>query len=265
MEFLFRGNKLALVAVFAATFGAAQASEQIVGGTLVSEDDLVAASTVALMWEDVLVCSGTILDADLVLTAAHCLGLPTEVLFGPDSQSASAPRRKIVGQLAHPGFDITRYDQGPVSRGLDDVALVRIEGGLPAGARPAFLADAMTAFATGDSVVIAGYGASDGAEETGEGPLRQARVHVLDAGYDSSEFKIDAASGSGDCFGDSGGPAYAVAAPGAPIVVLGVDNWGEGDCNRFGVYARASFHRAWIEQASAELRARATQPLSEQR
>jgi hypothetical protein len=144
-----------------------------------------------------------------------------------------------------------------IPRGLDDIAVVRIEGGLPPGARPALLPDAATALATGESVVIAGYGADDGAEETGMGPLRRASVHVLDNEYDPSEFKIDAASGSGDCSGDSGGPAYALAAPGAPLVVLGVDNWGEGECNLFGVYARVSFHRSWIEQASTELRSAA--------
>src|SRR3954469_9997784 len=102
-------------------------SDRIVGGTPVAASDPIAASTVALAWDDVLVCSGTVLDADLVLTAAHCLGDAREVVFGTDALSPEAPRRKITAVLAHPGFDLSRYDEDPVPRHLNDIAVVRIE------------------------------------------------------------------------------------------------------------------------------------------
>jgi hypothetical protein len=246
---------LAALTFFVAAQLAAQASEDIVGGSPVPTGNPVEQSTAALVWEDVMVCSGVILDSDILLTAAHCLGEPKEVVFGIDAAASGATRRPITGALAHPGFDLASYDKDPIPANLDDIAVVRFDGGLPPGAMPALLAGSGSAFATGDLVTIAGFGVNDASSDTdsGIGRLRQARVAVLDASYSVSEFKIDATRGAGDCSGDSGGPAFADELT-APLTVLGIDNWGPGACSQFGVYARVSFHRAWIEQAILSLR-----------
>src|SRR5207248_2437090 len=109
--------------LFAAFASAGFADPGIVGGEFVAPDDPIAASTAALMWDDLLVCSAAVLDVDILVTAAHCLGLPREAVFGNDAGRADAPRRKIVGVREAPGWDLSRYDQDPVPRGLYDIAV----------------------------------------------------------------------------------------------------------------------------------------------
>jgi secreted trypsin-like serine protease len=230
----------------------AGASERIVGGTPVAPDDPIAAVTVALAWQDVVLCSGVLLDYDLVLTAAHCLSLADEVVFGTDAESESAPRRRILAKLAHPAFDAFRLEEDPMPRGLNDIALVRISSPLPLASRPAELLAASAPLENGEKVTIAGFGVDDAGALSGQGKLRKAEVRLLSNEYAASEFQIDASRGSGDCSGDSGGPAFVTRK--GRLVVAGVDNWGPGLCDEFGVYARVGHHREWIEEASRELR-----------
>jgi hypothetical protein len=221
-----------------------------VGGEIVGSQDAVSAVTVALIWEDIVICSATVLDIDTVLTAAHCLDLSDEVVFGRDVTDPAAPRRKITGRAAAPGWDPSVYDRDPLPPNLNDVAVVHFEGGLPDGYRPVRLADATMTVPS--ELIIAGFGVDDGKGDTGEGRLRKANVMTLDAGFSQTELKIDAAHGIGDCSGDSGGPAFTLSDSG--LVQVGIDNWGPGGCDQFGVYAKVAAHRDWIRQAIGDLR-----------
>jgi secreted trypsin-like serine protease len=237
------------------------ADDRIIGGDEVLADDPIAATTAALIFKSndqyYPGCTLSLLAADIAVTAAHCLG---------KAEMYVAFNRKIVTDDGHvdvPALRLGRVVAAQMHEGYrgpdtslkdrNDIALLRFEGGLPAGYAPAQLLSQRDRLQDGMPVVLAGYGVSD--DWTGDGPgiLRRADVILLDAEYSATEVQTDQHLGKGACRGDSGGPAFVKR--GASYYLFGVTNWGPGHCDQFGVYANINAYRDWLAQTVSQLRA----------
>jgi secreted trypsin-like serine protease len=218
------------------------ASDQIFGGENVKNEDPIAKMTVRLGDEGT--CTGSILDDDLIITAAHCTGLGT-VRFGLTEEQSEA--RKSVGCIRHPKFVPPK-----IQPNRWDIALIRITGGIPKGFKAAKVLPTDVRMNIGDGAVLAGYGQDDNQQT---GTLNKVSVtisHLED--YSPIEVVFDQTKGKGACYGDSGGPAFFN--HNGELHLIGVTNgpYDTNDCNGHGVYAKVPAHMEWLAKAAKKLR-----------
>jgi hypothetical protein len=200
-------------------------------------------------------CTGTALARDLVLTAGHCVApAATYRVFLPGITPPGLPLKSIV---VHPRYNPKDYASGRVTA---DVALLKIDGALPADIVPAAIA-APPAVAPGDRFVIAGYGSTAAGSDTGAGTARAA-VLVATGKPGSLQIRLvdpdtrGQRAGLGACTGDSGGPAFV--SNGGNYEVIGVVSWSTGPANSAGCggltgVTPLALHRAWIEETARKL------------
>lgn len=237
--------------------------EFIVGGQLVAEGDPVQSSTVALFDGEGL-CSGSLVSADLIVTAGHCVtknwrnmrvlfGLDVRAMLNPNSRGGA--EAQVVGALVNPGFhgDSGRVDQ-------DDIALVRFEGGLPQGYAPAALLPTGAQLQNGETVLLAGYGITEPQSAAGAGGtagvLRKVEVQILKANFGRTEVLLDQTHGTGACHGDSGGPAFAEVE--GRMFLWGVTSRGypsraPDDCAHDSVYTNIDAQLQFLHEAANQL------------
>lgn len=224
----------------------------IVGGAPVRGNDPIAKSIVALKAGGAL-CTGSIIDDDLIVTAAHCVDgavSKMSVVFGLSASDGKTAR--VVGKEVP-----AEYSGHATGRDQYDIALIRFEGPLPSGYRKAKLLSAGAELSNGDRVVLAGYGITDALAGTGSGELRKTAVKIKDAGFARTEVLLDQTEGTGACHGDSGGPAFVE--EGGALAVWGVTNRAypndaPDDCAHESVYTDIRAHSEWLGKAAARLR-----------
>ena len=202
-------------------------------------------------------CGGSVINANWVLTAQHCVtdGAPARVVAGITKVSASSTGQiRTVAQLVkYPGY--VDASQGK------DVALLRLSTPLDlSGANVKAIpivtaADASAGVAGVGSVVrVTGWGTLSSGGSSPDN-LMTVDVNVLSnssvqASYPQETITADqlgaAAPGKDSCQGDSGGPLTAL--KGSTRVLAGVVSWGYGcaDSRYPGLYARVSSFESWI-------------------
>ncbi len=140
-------------------------------------------------------CSGTMISANKVLTAAHCFeGVnAVDVVFG----IADGSLRKVsaLNWSSHPNFTRAPFEL------LNDVAVVNIGRDLPL---PSLAISASTTPSAGEIVSIFGYGLTSGSASDA-GVLRSGSMQVS-GNSETSITAVYQANRSSTCFGDSGGP-----------------------------------------------------------
>jgi secreted trypsin-like serine protease len=234
----------------------------IYGGEKVSAADSVNKSIVALYHtKEHYLCTGSILSNDLILTAAHCVsGDMTKmvVIFAPKAIEngelvKGIPVRHVLKGLHHPRFEPDHIKAVM----MDDIGLIRFEGGLPAGYEPAtVLVNYKAHIHNGSAVEMAGYGISNYLFKSGAGQLRKVTLTVADANYSEAETSIDQGVRKGICSGDSGGPAYLQAD--GKYLLWGVTSRGAGlfsvaPCIFSSVYTRVDYYWSWLQTAAKEM------------
>lgn len=176
----------------------------VVGGASLDSSDLSggAFSSLALVRLAGGTCSGALVAADLVLTAAHC--------EAPVSVQVAGSEHAVVQVHVAPGFDAD-------PTGSDhDLALLRLDGTVPAV--PLSFATAGGEVDLGSPVTFAGFGTagSPDAAAVGFGEVVGLRTRSFDVAGESSA-----------CEGDSGGPVL------ADGLIVGVVSAGQGGVGCF--------------------------------
>ncbi len=238
---------------------AAGLATPVVGGRLARPGEWP--DVVAVLGEDGSLCSGTLLGADLVLTAAHCIeGHPQEVIVGAvDLAEPGGQRRDVKWSRAYPAWQ-TSFDVG----------IVMLEN--PVSVHPRAVAEGCTTtddLARGDIVQLVGFGQTTATASDDNTRLHVAALRITDptcthdAACEPSIAPggelVAGGDGTDACFGDSGGPLYIPTATGPALI--GVVSRGlilsETPCGDGGVFVRADRVVRWIESESGRTLRRA--------
>ncbi len=221
------------------------------------------------------VCTATLIDTDVVLTAAHCFAfyqdedaeedLTWMVSFAGDVKGFGQgslempPRTYGVGSIvSHPGFELLPQGYAPHELGaLDDLALVFLNREV-VGISPAKVIspELLSALHGGNPVLIAGYGertpsgtaALEGERYFGPSYLHEVGDFELRVGRVGPGGEGPPQGGLAEkCYGDSGGPSFLWTAEGFRLVgVTSRGDDGDQGCERAGVDTRVDAYGEWI-------------------
>jgi len=207
-------------------------------------------------------CGGTLIQPDIVVTAAHCVfdGNPGYIVAG--AHDANRPDRNSE-QSSRPAKVVYHEQYDPDST-INDIAIIKLATPFKftSTVSPACLPAQGESVADGSVGTVAGWGLTREGGSSVSTVLNQVGIPTLSssscaASYRSQGIKIDAtamlcggfASGGKDsCQGDSGGPYVFKGTNG--YTLQGVVSFGIG-CARPGlpgVYARVSNYIPWINQ-----------------
>lgn len=239
----------------------------IVGGYLARDGQFpwqVAIFTQGLVGKYSLHCGGSLLDADTVITAAHCVDgkRPAGVRVGYGSLKHKQTTRTAVSAIrTHPQYEATHYLF--LTRYTHDVAIVKLAEPVPLGSgNPNIgtvnLGAAGSDPAKGTVITTSGWGTTRSGGSVPD-DLYGVNVPIVDrptcntayqsyGGVDDSMICAGEEQGGKDfCKRDEGGPLVTI--NGGTATLEGIASWHRGCAVKSysGVYTRIGAVRPWID------------------
>lgn len=255
----------------------------IFGGRRAHKDSWIGRGVVAILTEEgggVELCTGSLIDRNIVLTAAHCvsrmeIASRTQVMFSVEPVcDVKANNRSALQTVSavrvHRGYGTTRG-------GGDDIAMIRLTNPAPWNYGTLKLVGRVFEMKSDTPILLTGYGKrTDYNTNAAVDPHDLKYTYVKPySGSDLSKSLLPLASapvlyfdqrgGSGACAGDSGGPALARNDAGEYRVIgvaSQVDNLDQPDFTRqeevtcrIGIaHTSVANYATWIESTFSELR-----------
>ena len=218
----------------------------IVGGRPVSPQDPIYKMTVALSSSvNTAFCSGILVSAEVVLTAAHCLAEQTGqiyVTFGSPAGTQGTIFRTVTSFQTHQLYDPDFHSTLSPTQPRYDIAIVRLNQRAPVGALIADLLSPSDVLRSGEQLELAGFGSQKYIPHI-PGKLMALTSNLQQVFRVASEFSIVPVSGQGPCRGDSGGPAFVTRQ--SERYVAGIASRGDL-CEGQGIYTDVSSFYGWV-------------------
>lgn len=259
----------------------------IIGGSVLNEEAWLAKGTVMILTrfanaaseDEVAMCTGTLIDNNIVLTAAHCVNDRVDdssVFIGfsvdPLCQLTQANRTDLFRQAEK----VIQHNYNPGELHPDDVALIRFSGIAPDSFHSLPLQLDRIELAPDQKVYLVGYGRETDVDEADPNynrlkvaevyPFRRVDEPIADNAntFDNSSQRLvfDQRRGQGACKGDSGGPA--LTKNNGELKVIGLTSRGVGldypitgsnmTCEQGSEYSSVYYYRSWIKNSYDRLK-----------
>lgn len=198
-------------------------------------------------------CTGTLIEENIVLTAAHCIPADLKDMYVVPSQYefAAMEFRPIIDKIIHE--DYKSFDLPKVNQPNSDLAVIKFTGKLPGGYTPTKWINSFTPGVDRFWLYVAGYGVSDEAKAD-FGELRFSKVTIENALLNTNQSFMtgNQSAGQGICKGDSGGPAYIKIKD--EFYVVGIVSAIAGSCTGTSYFNQSQFYKDWIQENSHKLK-----------
>jgi secreted trypsin-like serine protease len=236
----------------------------IINGKFLSKSSSVASHIVFIVQKlsaGHTMCTGTIIDDNFILTAAHCIDDAksiADLMVYVNTEVSCDKKSNSLSELSVADYGVHRTYGSEKSSLQGDIGLIKIKGPIPNHKKPVKLAKKIDI--NGSRILVAGFGKSESSKKSDDQLfLRYGFVKpgkTWEASLKEKFLHFDQSEKNGVCMGDSGGPAFQkqdgewvqIGVASHVIGDLGVDS-----CHKESKHINILYYSDWIEEAKLKL------------